>query len=439
MAIYLIAFWLLGYAFYLFYTTLIHGLFFSPLRKIPTAHWSCSISYLWIRYHRYGGYDALPTITAAHARKGRIIRLAPDEISVSTLEGAKQVYVEKGGFAKPKWWADMFTTFGVINMNAMQGGEGSKEHAKRKRDLGNVYAKRFIMGNLEWKETAKVILGSTQDVIEGLVRENEGVLDVFLLNGAMSADFTSAYQFGLAGRSHLMESPAARNTYYNNHDSFIEGSKIVKAKALAWLEDFCMHQYRSAESAQSNNEKTVGDAIVYNQLKSRGIIGKDLASETLDHLLAGAEGAKNILTYLQWELSKQPAIQSAVRKELLQLDASDLTSSFMALDSLPLLDAVLSETLRVYASFPGPQPRITPPGGTTIHGFYIPGGIHIHTSFKFLNYNPNVFPEPSSWKPERWLSDDQTKVEEMRRCLWTFNKGSRICIGKDFIVLGTLT
>lgn len=45
-----------------------------------------------------------------------------------------------------------------------------------------------------------------------------------------------------------------------------------------------------------------------------------------------------------------------------------------------------------------------------------------------LHMNPNVFPQPRTFRPERWLKDRCTP--EMQRDLIPFNIGSRQCIAR---------
>ena len=375
-------------------------------------------------------------ITAAHARFGPIVRLGPSEISICSLEGAKRVYVEKGGFGKPKWWAEMFASYGVVNMTSMQGGTGDKMHATRKRDMGNVYAKSFVLANQRLKDSARIALKSLQDVLEDIYEKQDGVLSVYNFNGGAHADIASAYIYGPGGTNFIGDL-TSRNTYYHNHETWAKG-KPGAAKAQAWLEDFGNKRRFEAGSDSSRPEMVCSDAIVHKQLASRGLHGDDLASEMLDHFMAGAEAPRTTLTYLEWRLSKQPGLQNSLREELRLLNSDDLTSDLKALDGLPLLEAVLVETLRLYTPTPGPMHRVTPPGGTTIDGIYIPGGVAISAALSVLHSNPRVFPEPLEWKPERWLVSYPAKVEEMRKWFWAFNKGSRICIGKDFSLIGKL-
>jgi cytochrome P450 len=138
-----------------------------------------------------------------------------------------------------------------------------------------------------------------------------------------------------------------------------------------------------------------------NQLENDKIV----ASEMFDHMVAAIESSRIILTYLQWELSQRPELQNAFRTELFGLSPAIIYPPKQnaeneeivmpdpkAIDSLPLLDAILKETLRLYSPSPAIQPRVTPPGGTTIDGFRIPGGITVGTAAYCLHMNERVFP-----------------------------------------------
>jgi cytochrome P450 len=78
-------------------------------------------------------------------------------------------------------------------------------------------------------------------------------------------------------------------------------------------------------------------------------------------LLAGHETTSTGLTWTLWALSQRPDIQVRLRKELRSLplptgarDSSTLSQEEVsALDKLPLLDAVVRETMRIHAPVTG--------------------------------------------------------------------------------------
>ncbi|KAJ4293989.1 hypothetical protein N0V90_007678 [Kalmusia sp. IMI 367209] len=417
---------ILGSFVYLVYALILHPLFFSPLSRIPFAH-PLAITPWWIKYHRRNGSQALRIIRAAHERYGPIVRLTSTEVSLNSYEGGHKIYVERGGFAKPM----------CRNLVSMVGGPNDKAHAGRKRDMGNIYSKSLLVISPHLRTIASTLLSRLTSELDRIVTgEEKGVTDVFNLNGAVNADFAAAYLFGLRCGTQFIADREKREVFFRQHGIFLGGEKGYKA-AQRWVEKYMLERCEAAGRVQEKHEKNEA-AVVYGQLTNRGVLGNDLASEVLDHLIAGSEAPRTICTYMQWELSRDPTLQARLRQELQTLSlpsSTELVPDLKALDALPLLDAILTETLRVYTVTPGPQWRIVPPEGTTLHGVFIPGGVIIHVSLGVLHRNENVFPDCGEWKPERWLIRDQAKLDQMRRNWWPFNKGPRVCIGKDFTLL----
>jgi cytochrome P450 len=173
----------------------------------------------------------------------------------------------------------------------------------------------------------------------------------------------------------------------------------------------------------------------------------EIYSDMLDQLGAGHETSAVALTYLYWEMSQRPELQQKLREEALTLappiewpqphDAD--TKDFKLpdpkdVDALPLLDAIVMETLRVHTPIPGIEPRVSPhvPGGSTLGKYSnIPGGVRVSSMPYTLHRNEDVFPSPNTWNPSRWLPSHTSEehLKEMHRWFWAFGSGGRMCIG----------
>lgn len=57
----------------------------------------------------------------------------------------------------------------------------------------------------------------------------------------------------------------------------------------------------------------------------------------------------------------------------------------------------------------------------------IPFGMPVSMSQPFLHFNPELFPNPMKFDPERWLQGDESI--RLERYLVPFSSGSRACIG----------
>ena len=110
-----------------------------------------------------------------------------------------------------------------------------------------------------------------------------------------------------------------------------------------------------------------------------------------------------------------------------------------SIDNLPLLEAIVTETLRLHAPIPGIQPRVTPKPSCSLAGYdNIPAGIRVNAQAYSLHRNPQVFPDPESWQPKRWLKEENSleELEERRRWFWAFGSGGRMCVGSNLALQG---
>ncbi|THX71840.1 cytochrome P450 [Aureobasidium pullulans] len=466
--------------------------FVSPLSKIPAAHPTSSLSPAWILWTRWRGRENA-TVLAAHERLGPLVRLGPNEISVNCVNGGiRTVYT--GGFEKGEWYSNAFSAYGgVHNMFSM---EKRDVHSARKRMISNVYAKSSLQASPALREISETVL--CRRMLPRIAAVPGGILEAYELFSAVTLDIVTAYIFGLEQGSNFTDHAEVGAKWLHDYKSrqpylfwiqempnvFQLFSKLGLGQWLipewvgeksADIEEQCLEWCDAADAAVVSGkaaESARHHPTVYGQLRS--MVKKqekldkmdtkkqnnrltqeqrlDIASEMLDHLAAGFDTSGITLTYLAWEISRphNAAIQSALREELLTLNPpfsmaegehSTPLPSAKDIDDLPLLHAVVMETLRLHAAIPGGQPRITPanttlgPLGAEVHG--IPAGVRVVSAAHSLHRNSEVFPEPGLWRPKRWL-DNEGGVDcggEKARWFWAFGSGGRMCVGSNLAVL----
>jgi cytochrome P450 len=71
---------------------------------------------------------------------------------------------------------------------------------------------------------------------------------------------------------------------------------------------------------------------------------------------------------------------------------------------LPVLNAVITETLRVHPLVPAKLSREAPAGGAPVAGVWVPAGTVVSVPPYTLQRTASVFPEPDTWDPARWLT-----------------------------------
>ncbi|KIK64708.1 hypothetical protein GYMLUDRAFT_981973 [Collybiopsis luxurians FD-317 M1] len=96
--------------------------------------------------------------------------------------------------------------------------------------------------------------------------------------------------------------------------------------------------------------------------------------------------------------------------------------TFTTLEKLPYLTAFIKESLRMAIGAVHPMPRIVGHETPEIAGLKIPPGTVVGMSPYFVHMNPEVFDDPFTFKPDRWLVEN---TSEMMFDLVPFGKGPR--------------
>lgn len=338
--------------------------------------------------------------------------------------------------------------------------------------ISNVYSKSVVTASPALLAQATTILYDRfLPYLEAASRKDGGVLNIYVLLSATTMDIVNGYIFGLRASTNLIDHPDQLSWFlglYNSRkaynfwpqefpefNSFVE--KWLRYRfAPQWVDDANkeiekwtkrMCDSAAAVLAQGSIE-SANTPVVYQQLyttlsregkKSNAEIsdlGPIVASEVLDHLAAGFDTSGITLVYVVHELSQHKEIQSQLQRELKTLSPPFVPSSSptlpdpKAVDALPVLHAVIWETLRLHSAIPGPQPRFTPPQGCRLgpdeQSYFVPGGVRVSASAGLLHANEEVYERASEWRPERWLDmerlGEDKKKDMERRWFWAFGR-----------------
>lgn len=347
-----------------------------------------------------------------------------------------------------------------------------QQHAERRRMLARLYTKTNIQNSPELDEiTRKIVWGHMRGLL-CIYSHDDIAVDILKVNKACLMDLTTAWLFGLHnGTDFLQDLKAARRLFEAFKQSSLGSFWRREAQGLhsllrrvgihlvpqaayrsrraiqQWSLDMCDAAMKTVEnpSLAGEHHGTAGYPVVYSQLR-QGLeqsnlpsheLDSTLSAELLDHAVASHDVAGITTTYLMHELSQRQDLQRSLRKELYRCIGADPSALAHGLDSLPLLDAIVMETLRRHSANPGPWPRRIPAPGFRV-GTYprSPADTVVSASSYTLHRNATVFPEPEDWRPERWLQASVEERKEMMRWFWAFGSGARMCIGNHFAFRG---
>ncbi|TLD19706.1 hypothetical protein PspLS_09434 [Pyricularia sp. CBS 133598] len=419
----------------------------SPLRAIPgpKAYAATKWRLAWDDYQG----TRTRVIHSLHKQYGSAVRIGPSEGSFPSLSALRAIYGAGSGFERTDFYR-MFDVYG--RQNLFKFAE-TKKHGESKKVLANAYAKSVVLSDTS---VAKPLIESNvRRFLELIEREREATSEIFdslhwfsldSITGSIYGEpngGTHALRGGKADREMLddIRDPARKRlTWFAFHlksytkrsytqtglfekviNSFglLPMSKpttytAIRAHALKW----CME----SESSISESKPTVSNAsFIISKLwehekseKEPLLDGLDIASEAADHFLAGIGTTSDTLMFAIWVLSlpesrhfqeKLLAETDNVSPELFKQEKNlgyNAVAAAEVADRLPYLNAVIKETLRLFAPIPGSEPR-SMLVDTTIDGYRIPAGAVVSMSPYTLHRNEDVFLQTLEFRPERWL------------------------------------
>jgi len=160
----------------------------------------------------------------------------------------------------------------------------------------------------------------------------------------------------------------------------------------------------------------------------------DVCSQLLTLLIAGHETSATTLAWIFYELHRHPEVLARLRAEIDDLGPAPAPE---ALVKLPFLRAVVDETLRIHPIIS--EVFRTVKESFPFQGYEIPAGITVSASILMIHNDPELYPEPACFRPDRFLERRYGPDEHL-----PFGGGHRRCLGDAFamneiaVVLGTL-
>lgn len=352
----------------------------------------------------------------------------------------------------------------------------NQTHAAHKKALSSCFTKSSVMSSQTARGASRDILFNRVLPIIHKASVEDKPIEVMDLTYAYLLDTFVQWQFGRSIASNLVENEKERRFYFDGFLGVAEytfwqynfprlismfqkiGIYLIPKNVLAAFEGVESWNLEKCDQAQqllaSGKELSVDDQPVAFEPALKGMSDVHakpkmypkrlpLASDMFSLNSGAFETSGNTSTYLLYELSRHPEWQAKLREELLGLDrplrhvpgktvqVEDITNP-QDIEKLPILHAVLMETLRLWPSVPGGQPRVVP-RPCTLGGYHnIPAGTTVQSYASVLHRMPDIFPEPLTWKPERWLDSSPEQLTLMRKWFWGFGSGGRMCLGIHF-------
>ncbi|KAK1499067.1 cytochrome P450 [Colletotrichum tamarilloi] len=340
-------------------------------------------------------------VHSLHQKYGSFVRISPNEVAIADPESFTAIHKIGSGFTKGPWYSDVIDGRepGIVFIT------DPKEHAVRRRLFSRAFTSLSLRENWELVVREKVELAVDRIRADAL----KGKADILKWWMLMTTDVIAHLSFGESFKTLEL---GEKSSYIHALEMLFTASMFRREVPwLFYLAQCLPFQYpkelanaghiigKYASMATSSQKGNGHSANLFSNMQAAcdekieySLTPEKLQSEATNLIVAGSDTTSITLTYLVWVVLKRPTLRQNLEAELHNLRDDEITDA--VLEKLPLLNAVIEETLRVYGAVAGNLPRSVPSGGVTLGGFFIPGGIVVETQAYTLHRNPNVFPDP---------------------------------------------
>ncbi|HND10807.1 MAG TPA: cytochrome P450 [Pseudomonadota bacterium] len=169
--------------------------------------------------------------------------------------------------------------------------------------------------------------------------------------------------------------------------------------------------------------------------KGQGLSDQELRDELITALVAGHETTATGLAWAFERILLHKPVYDRLKQEV--RDAGGVHATPEKLAALPYLDATIKEVLRLRPVIPFVGRVLQQP--MQLGGYDLPQGTAVAACIYLAQRNPDVYPDPDAFLPERFLNGQPDPASWL-----PFGGGIRRCIGAAFalyemkIVMGTI-
>lgn len=163
--------------------------------------------------------------------------------------------------------------------------------------------------------------------------------------------------------------------------------------------------------------------------KKLNITQYTVISQAINFLLAGFDTSSTALTFFLYHLALNDDIQEKALQEIKDArDKNDGKITYDTMQDLPYITACISEAMRLYPSIVRLE-RLC--HEDFVHkGMTIKEGTLVVIPTWALHRNPEYFPDPEVFNPDRFMPENKNKIHPY--AYLPFGSGPRNCIGMRF-------
>ncbi|KAJ5937585.1 Benzoate 4-monooxygenase [Penicillium verhagenii] len=406
------------------------------------------------------------SVDEAHAKYGKLVRIAPKHVSVADDEAVTAIYGHGNGFLK----ADFYDAFVSIRRGLFNTRD-RHEHTRKRKTVSHTFSaksigqfEQYIHGNIElfvkqWNKLSD---------LEANPKTGYASLDALNWFNYLAFDIIGDLAFGAPfGMLEKGKDFAEMRKNPNEPPKYVAAIEVLNRRGEVSATLGCMPSiipfakyipdkfFSEGLAAVENlagiaiarvNERLKPEVVANNtrvDLLARLMEGKDetgstlgreeLTAEALTQLIAGSDTTSNTACAILYWCLRTPGVIPKLQKVLDDAIPKDIdVPTFAMVKDIPYLQWVIWETMRIHSTSAMGLPREIPAGAApvTISGHVFgPGDVLSVPSYTIHRSKTIWGDDAEEFVPERWNPERLTARQ--KAAFIPFSHGPRACVGRN--------
>lgn len=438
---------------------LLSNLYFGELNDVPGPFFA-KFTDLWRLIETWKGHYE-QVVLDLHRQYGLIVRVGPRAVSIAHPDAIERIYGNKADLPKSEFYRVMQNYHNGKLVPTLLTVTDKQTHTRLRKPVNNIFAMSMVTQFEPLID--KVILELVQILREKFESKRQNCdIDQWLRYFAFDVISVLSFSqsFGFLEHGHDMHNMMEHLSFVFKYCAIIGQMPILdrlllKNPLLRWTSlgksPFSIRAgslFKERITAEEKEKSTKGSDFVAHILEVKKgspltVPDEAVIGYIMTILLAGSDTVSVTLKSIIYYLSQNPKVQAKLQQEI---DDANLTFpvSWKDAQSLPYLDAVIKEALRIHPPTSILLERVVHSNGLTLpDGRLLHAGTIASMSGWALKNNQEIFgSDAETFNPERWLpgSDEshsgfQNRVNRMKRADLAFGYGPRACLGKPIAQL----
>jgi cytochrome P450 len=418
--------------------------FRDPLSRIPGPLYA-RFSRLWMVQHSIAG-DMHTTMIALHKKHGKLVRTAPNEVSISDPTAIKLIYGAGTKFRKSDW----YSVWQGHRKFDLFGGRDEKVHGQHRRLISSIYSLDQLKKLEPGVDTAISLFIKR---VDELAKGGESIdmskwAQLFAFDVIGEVTFSKPFGFMAAGKDD--------GSFKAIDESLVSAAWIGQIPWLYWAHDklmpvignwlginnrngslrqFAAKECEARKGRKSDRKDILSSLFTVKEAKPDEFDDNSVLSMASSNIFAGSDTTGISIGAVMYNLCKYPQCKQKLLQEIEETVAHEgledhKNMTFVAGFAMPYLQACIYEALRMHPAVGMSLPRVVPADGFEIEGVFLPGGVSNMSSLSsivssysqalqtIIGANPwvihrqkEIFGEDcETFRPERWLEGDRGQL-----------------------------